>query len=203
MTTRRNGLWLGVMLAALSLSPAGCRLAQDAMVDRHLTELASDLETRRQLERAAIDRQYEQYRAAKREAILGAREDCLKFLEVSGKLNSRSAVKTVERFAAMEETLNRMVDQAKATALQSTDWYHTAAETVLASSEYRRTKDYAPLKGLEAGLDAFARGYVAARAEPASEAEAQADRLVEQFRVDLQAMLEQRFGIVLPLAHTN
>jgi len=199
----RKAILCALLAAAVLLpAPAGCTQAQDAVVDRHSVELASDLQTRRQLECAGIEREYELYRSAKLRAIDTAYDDALRFLEVAGKLNADSAKKAAERFSALRDVLNRMSDQAKSAALASTDWYDTAAKTVLATMEYRQTKDTAALKGLQAGLEAFGQVYFTTRGEPATEAEARADGLIGQFRNELLTMLQNRLGIVLPITPT-
>jgi hypothetical protein len=191
---RRFAMW--ALLAAASAAVIGCDPMADRMVDRHETQLAADLRVRGQLARAAIETQFETFRAAKHGEISAARAEALAALDGLQKLDARSAAKAADTFANLHHVLDVRVDAAKAIAIKQTEWFDTAAETVLAAMEYRQTRDAAAIEGFKAGLEAFGTTYAATKREPADESEAKAQGLIEQIETQLRGMLQGYVGVI-------
>jgi hypothetical protein len=155
-----------------------------------MTTLASDLRVRGAMERGAIARQYETFRAEKHAAIDAAHDDALKVLEGYGKLDAAAARKAADRFGAMHDQLDSLVDSAKGLALDQTRWFDLAAETVLAAKGYYQAKDQAWIEGGKSALESFGASYAATRREPADATEAKAQGLMDQLQAQLRGMLE-------------
>jgi hypothetical protein len=191
---RARRIAAGVVLLLAAGLAAGCDPAADAKVDRINTRLASDLRVRGQLERRAVETQFESFRVTKRAEIAAAHDQALQALEALGKLDAKAARRASDRFGSMAAELDRQVATAKAIAVAQTAWFDTAADVVDATTEYRQTKDRALLEGGKAALEAFAGSYAATRKEPADESEAKAQGLMDQLSTQLRSMLEARLS---------
>ncbi|HPU28552.1 MAG TPA: hypothetical protein PK458_20430 [Phycisphaerae bacterium] len=188
--------WLAVGLAASAAAGliAGCDPMADRMVDRHSTELAADLRVRGQLARQSIETQYEAVRASRHAEIDAVRDQAFKALELAGRLDARLGQQAADRFASYHRLVDARVDAYLAAALQQTEWFDLASDTVLATMEYRQTKDAAVIAGLNAALEAFGPAYAATKREPVDEADAKAQGLIQQLEQQLGGMLQAYTG---------
>lgn len=188
--------WRWTLTAALALTavhgPAGCTQPQDRLVERANIELAADLRTRGALERTAIERQFETFRQAKHQELDAALDAALKTLEAVGKLDAKAARYAADTFGAKHRELDRLVNLAKAAALEQAKWYDRASDTLTASVEYYQAKDAALAEGAKAALEAFTQSYQAAKRQPADETEAQAQGLMDRLQEQLTALLAAR-----------
>jgi hypothetical protein len=202
---RPNGWTRGLPVLFILLTSAalvgnvGCDPMADRMVDRHSTELAADLRVRGQLARVGIEAQYEAVRAAKHTEIDSLWDASLKALELYGKLDAASSRLAAERYGGYHRIVDARVDAYKAAALEQSRWFDTAAETVLATMEYRQTKDAAIIEGAKAALAQFGATYAATKREPADESEAKAQGLIADLESKLQGMLQAYTGTPVPV----